>query len=429
MAKSDSRATWREAALDLPRLHSKIAEGRVDTALAKLADLPDLQTHPDGEALPSDTGSKDKSLVEHVLDVLMVEAFARRHSELLGADLNARMRRAARAASDRLGMRPIISYPLYIRANPMAPAAMRRFTPLAAEARFIRMHRFIEDRFNEIIERLDAITSSQDPAIVFSLHVSEFGDTFRRINRVMAGFRDPQRMPNHDFVNGFRPYFDSVRDPSTGAVLLDGPSGLQSPTFRVIAMLTGYEDPMLDDWTRRISEYHDPETRLQLQNALNARDAGRSLRRNVDHLLGSVPSHKLPHLHPDYASHIPDLIKLARNGGYLSLDVEAVFAEHGIELGRWPAEPAAGPATFGPSVQIEPTDQQVCALGPYVELESMLFGFHVEHVAVAAAQIGHERGTGGTSGVEFLMMALFRRAFPWLWVSGTAGRIVERAVG
>ena len=66
---------------------------------------------------------------------------------------------------------------------------------------------------------------------------------------------------------------------------------------------------------------------------------------------------------------------------------------------------------------------------PYVELEAMLFGFHVEHVAVAATHIGHERGTGGTSGVEFLMMALFRRAFPWLWVSGAGGQIVRRIAG
>ena len=31
----------------------------------------------------------------------------------------------------------------------------------------------------------------------------------------------------------------------------------------------------------------------------------------------------------------------------------------------------------------------------------MLFGFHLEHVAITAYQIGHVRGTGGTSGAEF----------------------------
>jgi tryptophan 2,3-dioxygenase len=60
------------------------------------------------------------------------------------------------------------------------------------------------------------------------------------------------------------------------------------------------------------------------------------------------------------------------------------------------------------------------AVIPYLVLEAMLFGFHLEHVATAIAHIGHERGTGGTSGVEFLQMALFRRAFPGLWVTDLA---------
>ena len=46
----------------------------------------------------------------------------------------------------------------------------------------------------------------------------------------------------------------------------------------------------------------------------------------------------------------------------------------------------------------------------------MLFGFQMEHAATAAYQIGTVRGTGGTSGVEFLLLATFRRAFPLLWV-------------
>ena len=39
----------------------------------------------------------------------------------------------------------------------------------------------------------------------------------------------------------------------------------------------------------------------------------------------------------------------------------------------------------------------------------------------AAAQIGRVPGTGGTSGVDFLVIALFRRAFPALWTSGLGG--------
>lgn len=427
----DERSAWRDVALDLPRLHTEIAAGRAEHAVERFADLPDL----DGAALESvefegsaaDADLEATSLREHVLDVLMVEAFARRHAEVFDPEILDRIGRAARRSADRLGMRPIISYPLYIRANSMEPEAMRRFTPLAAETRFIRMHRFIEDRFDELIELLREITQSPDPGRAFSEHQPEIGVAFRQINRVMAGFRDPIRMPNHDFTHGFRPYFQSVLHPETGAVLIDGPSGLQSPTFRVIAMLTGYEDPVLDDWTRRIAEYHDPETRAQLANALDARAAGRSLGRSIESVLGAGPA--WPHIHPDYGAHIPDLIRLARHGGYLGDGVEAVFAEHGISLEHWPAETVGHPAL--PTVDDPPelTDSLICALGPYVELEAMLFGFHVEHVAVAAAQIGHERGTGGTSGVEFLQMALFRRAFPWLWVSGAARRIVARAVG
>ena len=102
-----------------------------------------------------------------------------------------------------------------------------------------------------MIERLDSIADEPDPRSTFSEYLPDLGNTFRRVNRVLAGFRDPIRMPNHDFVDGFRPFYDSVLDPETGDVILDGPSGLQSPTFRIIAMLTGYEDPVLDGWTRR----------------------------------------------------------------------------------------------------------------------------------------------------------------------------------
>lgn len=420
----DERRAWRSAALDLPRLHVAIEEGHAELAIEALSRLQ----HVNG---PGPVRAPHDADPEHVLDVLMVEAFARRHLSTIGQGAYEPIAAAARRAADRLGMRPIISYPLYIRSNPMAPEALRRFTPLPAEARFIRMHRFIEDRFDELITRLESIVRAPDPGRAFEAQLPDIGGVFRRVNRVMAGFRDSSRMPNHDFVHGFRPYFDSVRDPDTGAVVLDGPSGLQSPTFRIIAMLTGYADPVLDDWTRRIAEYHDPETRAQLHNALAARDAGRTLAAALaDRLPASFGELSgLPHMHADYEAHIPDLLRLARHGGYLSQDVEAVFDAHDIELGHWPAEPPDAPASpdGGRLPAIE--DDVLCAAGPYVELEAMLFGFHVEHVAVAASQIGHERGTGGTSGVEFLLLALFRRAFPALWVSGVAGRIVDRALG
>ncbi|MFN8422921.1 MAG: hypothetical protein U0470_05840 [Anaerolineae bacterium] len=57
-------------------------------------------------------------------------------------------------------------------------------------------------------------------------------------------------------------------------------------------------------------------------------------------------------------------------------------------------------------------------LARFAGIEAMLFGFHFTHVATAAAQIGRVPGTGGTSGVDFLLIALFRRAFPALWTSG-----------
>ena len=59
-----------------------------------------------------------------------------------------------------------------------------------------------------------------------------------------------------------------------------------------------------------------------------------------------------------------------------------------------------------PALSDEDTRTLRCLAGV---IEAMLLAFHVEHVAIAAHQIGYARGTGGTSGVEFLLLATFRR--------------------
>ena len=119
-----------------------------------------------------------------------------------------------------------------------------------------------------------------------------------------------------------------------------------------------------------------------------------------------------PHLHPDYGRHFPALLERAERGGYLSPDTLGVIEGFGIQLGTWPGAP-------GTVDSLPPGDVEGFTWSPTLEalaeLEAMLWAFHVEHVAIAAVQIGYEQGTGGTSGVEFLQMATFRRAFPWLW--------------
>ena len=132
---SNAPMAWHAVALDLPRLHTALTKGDVGAAQRPIDELPSLQ----GAPVPDEDNA---TLREHVLDVLMVEGFVRRHVAPLGLDLHTRVLGEARRAADRLGMHPIISYPLYIRANSMAPDSMRCFTPYAGEARFIRMHRF-----------------------------------------------------------------------------------------------------------------------------------------------------------------------------------------------------------------------------------------------------------------------------------------------
>lgn len=412
------RAAWRDAALALPAHHARAERGDLaafDAALAGLA-----PPAPDVLGRLSDDAARDLAL-----DVLMVEAFARRHGERVAPAARARADEAARAVAARAGLQPILSYPLYIRSNPMAPGETRLFTPHPAEERFVRMHRFIEDRFDELIATLEGVLGAPDVLAAYRAAHAGIGAAFQRINRVMAGFRDPVRMPRDVFAQGFRPYYQSVLDPATGEVVLDGPSGLQSPTFRVVAMLAGYRDDTLDAWTERIGRYHTPDTRRWLANARTARDAGHALGTAVERALGGPDG--LPHLHPDYARHQPDLAAIARRGGWMTGDVLRVLAEHGLDPGQWPGDERAPAAPLPPAGPPVHDAAVVAALAPLAELEAMLFGFHVEHVAVAAVQIGAVRGTGGTSGVEFLLTALFRRAFPALWERGIGARVAGGA--
>ena len=405
---------WRDLALDLPRYHDSLAIGQPEPFLARLSSLPPVD--PAGmDTLPDATARLA------ALDVLMVDAVVRRHRLRLPVDVAGRLETARTVVADRLGIRPILSYPLYIRANPLDPDKIRRFTPTDAELRFIRMHRLIEDTFEHVIETLDAVLGAPEPAAALAGAFDGLGRDFRLANRTVAGFRSEDRIPRATFNEGFRPYFGSILDPETGATIMEGPSGLQSPTFRTVAMLVGYRDPLLDGWTERIGAYHEPATREGLRRVRQARDGGRSLTSIADAILG--PTAPLPHLHPGHGADAPALLDLARRGRFVSPGIEAELALHGLALGQWPpGAPAPGPM---PAVDAPPTlaAEDLSVLAWLAEIEAMFFGFHLEHVATTAAQIGSVRGTGGTSGVEFLLLATFRRGFPRLWRSGLGARL------
>ncbi len=415
---SELLADWRALSRALPDHHEALTAGRSEDFEAAVASLPAIEA----EALAL---LDDESALLAALDVLMVEASARRHG--LPIEGNA-LEASARAVAARSGLQPILSYPLYIRNNPPEIDRIRRFTRLEAEYRFIRMHAAIEDRFDELIERLERIFDSREPRLAFRDHHPALLEGLRSCNRIMSGFRSPVRMPHEDFYEGFRPYYDARYDRQSGDLLLEGPSGLQSFTYRIIAMQLGYRDRMLDGWTRRIGHYHPPAVRERLARVMDARDAGRNLCATVaDPILGARPG--LPRLHPAYASHLPALISLAERGGFVAADVLPSLVAHGLQLGQWPAEMPPRPevAPVEPPVGLD--DQDRADLSRLAELEAALVGMHLEHAATAAEQIGAARGTGGTSGVEFLLVATFRRAFPALWQSGLGEELASELAG
>lgn len=415
MSSAEVSAAWSCLSLDLPRHHESLSAGESGPFQACLAELPALTAayfaaldHPAAQLL--------------ALDVFMVDAMIRRHGLELPPVVSGKVDEALAAAAERLGCEPILSYPFYIRLNPTDIAEIRRFTDTDAEFRFIRMHRLIEDLMDGAIATLERVLGDADPARAFRVAYGALAADFQLINRTVAGFRDEARMPQAVFHDGFRPYFGPRLDPVTGAAVLEGPSGLQSPAFRHLCMLVGYRDALLDGWTERIGHYHEPATRAALEAARQARDSGRSLAALAEGILGSGPS--LPHLHADYGRHVPDLLALAERQGHLSDDVLAALARHGVQLGVWPAGGPAYPPLpqdTAPLPSLGEEDRRTlrCLAG----VEAMLLAFHVEHVAIAAHQIGYAQGTGGTSGVEFLLLATFRRAFPRLWTSGLGAQL------
>lgn len=407
------QSEWSRLALELPTFHASLVAGDSSKFRSRLALLPDVRD-TDVALLPSESAN----LLG--LDVFMVDAVIRRHRLTLAPGLAPRLAAANVALAERLGCAPILSYPFYIRLNPTDLRATRRFTPFEAEFRFIRMHRLIEDAFDALIETVGGVLDAADRPSALATALPAIGDALRLANRVVGGFRDPVRMPQRVFHEEFRPYFGPQLD-AAGQVLLEGPSGLQSPTFRAVCMLMGYRDALLDGWTERIGRYHPPATRRWLAGLQSGRDMGRSLASVADAVLGTAPD--LPHIHPEYGAHIPDLVALARRFGYVTADVLEVLSRHGVVLGAWPTgAPNMGPL---PALQNPPhlAPERWADLQRLAQLEAMLLGFHLEHVATTAVQIGYERGTGGTSGVDFLLLATFRRAFPRLWESGLGRKV------
>ncbi len=399
---------WRDLAWRLPRAHGLQATVGLDAALHALTPLPTLT--------PAHLAMLDqRGRMEAGLDVFMVEAFLRRHGASLPPADQRALQASASAVAAALDVPPILTYPLYIRENPGAPEHLRRFTPLAAEVRFIRMHRLIEDEMDRLLPVLAAIPVAADPLVSLEAALPDLRAGFRLINRTMAGFRSPQRMPHRDFFQGFRPYYDSRKDPASGDVLLEGPSGLQSAAYRLLAMRIGYRDASFDRWTDRLMRHQLPAARRALLAARADRDAGRSLLAVCEAVVG--PAGDLPPLHPHYAPQLPRLFEAARAGGYVSPDIEAEFARLNLVLGAWPVGAAHDdwPAELPEPRVLDARSAR--AVDQLREVEAMIFGFQMEHAATAADQIGTEHGTGGTSGVEFLLLATFRRAFPLLWAA------------
>lgn len=404
---ADPAAAWASVSMHLPRAHGLHATQGMAATLGLLGPLPTLSA---AELAAMD----DRGRLEAGLDVFMVEAFLRRHRAVLSSQDRGALETSTTAVAEVLDIPPILTYPLYIRENPSAPERQRRFTPLAAEARFIRMHRLIEDEMDRLLPVLTAVPVAFDPLGALEAAMPALRAGFRLINRTMAGFRSPTRMPHHDFFVGFRPYYDSRKDPETQQVILEGPSGLQSAAYRMLAMRIGYRDESFDRWTDRLMRHQLPATRAALRSARADRDDGRSLLALCESLVG--PLGDLPPLHPRYAPQLPRLFAAARAGAYVSPDIEASFARLNLVLGAWPSG-----AAHAPWPDAVPIPRRVDASGERAlthlrEIEAMIFGFQMEHAATAADQIGTEHGTGGTSGVEFLLLATFRRAFPLLWV-------------
>jgi hypothetical protein len=402
---------WKSLSHDLPAFHAPLSAGDAAAFIAELqAAQPVELTYLRGL-------DPDIALLLG-LDVLMVEATARRHEIPLDGAAGEALRTSIEAVSSHLDVRPIITYPLYIRHNPIAIDQIRRFTPLASEFRFIRMHRLIEDIFDQVIPEIDRILDSDAPGSMLIERMPLLREDFLRVCRSMSGFRSEARMPHAEFFDEFRPYYSSVMDPESGEVQLHGPSGLQSGTYRMLAMQVGYGDPHFDGVTRRTYEYQMPALRASLRSTMERRESGKNLRSLCcDAILGDSP--KLPGIHPVYGEHSSRLAAFARSLGFLSPELDAVLEREGLRPDSWPSG-----AQVLPLPELEPFDgtrlsaEERSVLSSLIELEALLFSLNLEHVATAAVQIGTERGTAGTSGVEFLMLGTFRRAFPRLWMLG-----------
>ncbi|MFQ5460035.1 MAG: hypothetical protein ACE5EL_04510, partial [Anaerolineae bacterium] len=404
---------WAELALAVPTWHDNPAAA-AEALDEGIAAAPEVEPG---------TGTMDLASARLLaLDVLLVEAFVRVRGVALGATAAAKLARAARGVARRLDVPPVLSYPLYVLANPGAAPEGRQFTATDDEARFIRLHREVEERCEAVIGVLKGVLAATDMAAALAEVGNDIVAHLRVASRTIGAFRSEAQVRRAVFRDDIRPYFGPVTDAATGDVLHHGPSGLQSPAFRILAMQMGYRDEVLDRSTRGVIAYQEAATRRRMEGALAHRDAGQSLTRLDEEAFGHAA---VPHLHPAHGADAQALLRLAEASGAVAASIGGDLDRLGIRLGAWPAgAPAPGPRAL-PAVRAPGTLRNRRGLEAAVRVEAAFFAFHVEHVLTAAHHIGVVAGTGGTSGVEYLLLSTFRRGLPRLWRSGVGQTLAE----
>ena len=153
---------------------------------------------------------------------------------------------------------------------------------------------------------------------------------------------------------------------------LEAASGFQSAQFRALEFMLGYKRPDM------MAHYDDPAERALLEGALRARSL-------VDHFYD-----------------------------FLAVRGVAVPAALRTRDVTQPAE--ASPALQPELVRLFRTAPDVAILLELMtDFDEGLQEWRYRHVKMVERTIGNKRGTGGSTGAEYLRATLFRPVFPDLW--------------
>ncbi len=195
-----------------------------------------------------------------------------------------------------------------------------------------------------------------------------------------------------------------------------------NPSFKMLSRVSAIQSQLIETWG--VLSTMTPADYLKFRDQLGQSSGFQSHQyRQIEFFLGNKkPAFLAPHRH-DQA--IMDLLQATLNSPSLYDEAVLLLARRGFAIDAavterdWSEAHAANPSVQAAWLAVYQDPEAHWDLyelaEKLVDLEDSFQRWRYRHLITVTRIIGHKRGTGGTSGVDYLTKALNYRFFPELW--------------